>query len=45
MLRERRATSLAHMQDATLELESNILVVEKLMIKADRNRRKGRFEA
>jgi hypothetical protein len=28
LLRERRATSLAHMQDATLEVESNILAVE-----------------
>jgi hypothetical protein len=27
LLRERRATSLAHMQDATLEVESNIMAV------------------
>jgi hypothetical protein len=45
LLRERRATSLAHMQDATLEVESNILAVEKLRIKSDRDRRKGRVEA
>jgi hypothetical protein len=45
LLRERRATSLAHMQDAALEVESNILAVDKLRSKADRDRRKGRFEA
>jgi hypothetical protein len=45
LLRERRATSLAHMKDATLEVESNILVVNKLRGKADRNKIKGRFEA
>jgi hypothetical protein len=28
LLRERRATTLAHMQDAALEVESNILVVD-----------------
>jgi hypothetical protein len=33
LLRERRATSLAHMKDATLEVESNILAVEKLRSK------------
>jgi hypothetical protein len=41
LLRERRATSLAHMQDATLEVESNILAADKLRGKADRDRRKG----
>jgi hypothetical protein len=45
LLRERRATSLDHMQDATLEVESNILTVEKLRIKVDRGKRKGRNEA
>jgi hypothetical protein len=45
LLRERRATSLAHMQDAALEVESNILAVDKLRSKADRDRRKGRSEA
>jgi hypothetical protein len=44
-LRERRATSLAHMQDASLEVESNILAVDKIRSKADRDRRKGRSEA
>ena len=28
LLRERRATSLAHMQDSVVEVESNILVVD-----------------
>jgi hypothetical protein len=33
LLRERRATSLAHMQDAPLEVESNILAVENLGVR------------
>jgi hypothetical protein len=45
MLRERRATSLAHMQDTTLEVDSNILGVEKLRSKDDRDRGNGRYEA
>jgi hypothetical protein len=45
LLRDIRATSLAHMQDATLEVESNILGIDKLRSKADRDRRKGNFEA
>jgi hypothetical protein len=45
LLRERRATSLAHMQDETLEVESNILATDKLRIKYDRDRRIGRVEA
>jgi hypothetical protein len=45
LLRERRATSSAHMQDETFEVESNILVVEKLRSKDDRDKRKGRSEA
>jgi hypothetical protein len=45
LLRERRATSLAHMQDATLEVESNILATNKLRSKYDRDKRKGRDEA
>jgi hypothetical protein len=40
LLRERRATSLAHMQDAALEVESNILAADKLRGKADRDREK-----
>jgi hypothetical protein len=45
LLRERRATSLAHMQDAALEVESNVLVVDRLRNKADRDRGRGRSEA
>jgi hypothetical protein len=45
LLRERRGTSLAHMQDTTLEVESNILAVDKLRINDDRDRRKGMVEA
>jgi hypothetical protein len=45
LLRERRATSLAHMQYESLEVESNIFAVDKLRSKADRDRRKGRSEA
>ena len=45
ILRERRATSLAHMQDASLEVESNVLAVDKLRNKDDRDKRKGRSEA
>jgi hypothetical protein len=44
LLRERRATSLAHMQDASLEVESNIFAVDKLRSKADRDKRRGRSE-
>jgi hypothetical protein len=43
LLRERRSTSLAHMQDATLEVESNILVADKLRGKSDRERRKQKL--
>jgi hypothetical protein len=44
LLRERRATSLAHMQDVALEVESNILAAEKLRGKDDRDRGRGRDE-
>jgi len=44
MLREIRDTYLAHMQYSTLEVESNILGVEKLRGKAHRNKGKGRSE-
>jgi hypothetical protein len=43
--RERRATSLAHMQDPSLEVESNILAIEKIRNKDDRDIRKGTDEA
>jgi hypothetical protein len=45
LLRERRATSLAHMQDAALEVESNMLAVDRLRNKVDRDRGRGRSEA
>jgi hypothetical protein len=45
LLRERRVTSLAHMQDVSLEVESNILAVEKFRSKIDKDRIKGRYEA
>jgi hypothetical protein len=45
LLIEIRATSLAHMQDASLEVESNILAVERLRNKVDKDRGRGRYEA
>jgi uncharacterized small protein (DUF1192 family) len=45
LLRERRATFLVQMQDATVEVESNILAADRLRNKADADRRKGRSEA
>jgi len=45
LLRERRYTSLAHMQDVSLEVESNILATDNLRGKFDRDRRKNRVEA
>jgi uncharacterized small protein (DUF1192 family) len=45
LLRERRATSLAQMQDAAIEVESNILAADRLRSKADVDRRKGKSEA
>jgi hypothetical protein len=45
LLRERRATSLANIQDAALEVESNVLAVNKLRRKSDRDRGRGRSEA
>jgi hypothetical protein len=44
LLRERRATSLAHMQDATIEVESNIMAVDEIRSKAVRDKRRGRSE-
>jgi hypothetical protein len=37
LLRERRATTLAHMQDAVVEVESNILAIDRLRNAADRS--------
>jgi ribonuclease HI len=45
VLRERRATSLAQMQDAAIEVESNILATDRLRNKANTDRRNGRSEA
>jgi hypothetical protein len=45
VLRERRATSLAQMQDAAIEVESNILAADRLRNKANTDRRKGKSEA
>jgi hypothetical protein len=44
LLRERRATTLAHMQDAAVEVESNILAVNRLRNASDRNTPKNRLE-
>jgi hypothetical protein len=44
LLRERRVTSLVHMQDATIEVESKIMAVDGLRSKVDRDKRRGRFE-
>jgi len=45
LLRERRATTLAHIQDAVVEVESNILVVDRLKSKVDRDISRRRVEA
>jgi hypothetical protein len=45
LLRERRSSSLVHMQDAALEVESNIVASDKIEGKSDRDRRKRRIEA
>jgi hypothetical protein len=45
LLRERRATSLSQMQDAAIEVESNVLAADRLRSKTDVDRRKGRSEA
>jgi hypothetical protein len=45
LLRERRAISLARMQDAAVEVESNVLEVDRLKNKPVTDRRKGISEA
>jgi hypothetical protein len=45
VLRERRATSLAQMQYAAIEVESNMLAADRLRSKANTDRRKGKSEA
>jgi hypothetical protein len=44
LLRERRVATLAHMQDAAVEVESNILAVNRLRNIGDRNMPKNRPE-
>jgi hypothetical protein len=44
LLRERRATSLDHMQDASIEVDYNILEVDNIRSNVDRDRRKCRSE-
>jgi hypothetical protein len=44
LLRERRATTLSLMQDATIEVESNILAVDKLKSRSDRDRKNQKEE-
>jgi len=41
LLRERRCATLVDMHEATLEVESNIMAVEKLKIQTDRRRQRG----
>jgi hypothetical protein len=43
-LRERRVSTLNQMQEDTIEVESNILVAEKLKTKGDRDRKKQKEE-
>jgi hypothetical protein len=45
LLRERMSPSLVHMQDASLEVESNIVASDKIRGKSDRDRRKKKVEA
>jgi hypothetical protein len=45
LLRERRAASLSQMQEASIEVESNVLVADRLRNEADAGRRKGKSEA
>jgi hypothetical protein len=45
LLRERRAATLAHMQVAAVEVESNILAVNRLRNAGDINTSKNRLEA
>jgi hypothetical protein len=40
LLRERRSATLAHMQDVSIEVESNILAADKLRGRSYRERRK-----
>jgi hypothetical protein len=42
LLRERRSSSLVHMQDVSLEVESNIVASNKLRGKSDRDKIKNK---
>jgi hypothetical protein len=44
LFRERRATTLSLMQDAAIEVESNILATDKLKSRSDRDRKKKKEE-
>jgi hypothetical protein len=44
LLRERRTTTLSLMQDATIEVESNILAADKLKSRNERDRKKKKEE-
>jgi hypothetical protein len=45
LLRERISASLAHMQDAVVEVESNIVASDQLRGKSNKDRRKSKIEA
>jgi hypothetical protein len=45
LLREKRSSTLAHMQYASLDVESNILAIDKLRGRSDRERRKQNIDA
>ena len=45
LLREIRSPSLVHMQYVALEVKSNIVALDKIRGKSDRDRRKNRVEA
>jgi hypothetical protein len=44
LLRERRVSTLNQMQEAAIEVESNILAAEKLKTRGDRDRKKKKEE-
>ena len=45
LLRERRCATLTDMQDVALEVESNIMVAEKLKGNVDRRRQRGKYSS
>jgi hypothetical protein len=44
LLRERRSATLSQMQEAAIDVESNILAVDKLKSRGDRDRKKQKEE-